>query len=142
MDSDEWYSDEALRKQRELERLEEAGEEIPTDLLIGILEARVPPTEEECCTHCGSDARKEVGGEKFHGERWCWLCFSRGYHEDSSDTVLFSGDACPRCGGPFDNNYFDREVCPEPCNTMHTRCKACGCAINGCAHDTGRLRHV
>lgn len=37
------------------------------------------------------------------------------------------------CGS--DDNWFDRSVCPEPCNMMHTRCSDCGRPLGGCAHD-------
>lgn len=41
-------------------------------------------------------------------------------------------DPCPRCAGHAGNNTFDRSVCPEPCGSMHTRCLACGAALDGC----------
>lgn len=140
--SDEWFSDEAQRKQAEITRLTNAGKVPPLELIFGMLEPRVQPTAEECCAHCGSDGREEVGGEEFNGKRWCSLCFGRDRHLDNADTIPFTGDTCPRCGAPADETYFDREICPEPCSTMHTRCTACGCAINGCVHDTGRLRRA
>jgi hypothetical protein len=75
--NDEWFSDEALRKQAKLEE----GPVRWTDL-IGILEPRVPPTDEECCVCCGLDARDEVGGEEHNGKRYCDICLGRGHHED------------------------------------------------------------
>ncbi len=39
-------------------------------------------------------------------------------------------DKCPKCGGLASDNYFDRSVCPDPCNSTHTRCKACGKALS------------
>ena len=38
---------------------------------------------------------------------------------------------CPHCGGPGDDNWFDRSICPEPCDMMHTRCNNCGKDIDG-----------
>lgn len=29
--------------------------------------------------------------------------------------------------------WFDRTICPEPCGGMHTRCTACGEALDHCA---------
>jgi len=142
MADEEWFSDEALARQDEIDKLIRAGKYVDSDLTIGMLEPRVPPTPDECCAHCGSDARDQVGGEEVAGRRWCWLCHSREYYTDNSDVVLFTGNSCPRCGGPSDDSYFDREPCPDPCNTMHTRCKHCGCPINGCPLETGRLRRA
>lgn len=42
---------------------------------------------------------------------------------------------CARCGHPSDDTWFDREVCPEPCGMMHTRCKGCGTDADGCHWD-------
>lgn len=42
---------------------------------------------------------------------------------------------CPNCNGPVDANWFDRSVCPAPCGAMHTRCKECGTALDGCPVD-------
>jgi hypothetical protein len=39
---------------------------------------------------------------------------------------------CPSCGNDAEDNYFDREVCPEPCGRMHTRCRNCGYPLDGC----------
>lgn len=36
----------------------------------------------------------------------------------------------PPCTHP-DGAYFDRTLCPEPCGTMHYRCKHCGDALDG-----------
>lgn len=30
------------------------------------------------------------------------------------------------------HSYFDRELCPEPCGSMHYRCDDCGKTIGGC----------
>jgi hypothetical protein len=171
-DRDEWFSDEALRRQAEARRLDAAGERVPFELICGILEPRVPPTPEECCYHCGSDARSEVGGEEYplpcptpcdeactspchelhdnavrfahapdsHVKRWCAICFGRGRHRDPSETVELEGNSCPRCGNSLGDTWFDREVCADPCRTMHTRCARCGCPVDGCTHEIGRLR--
>jgi hypothetical protein len=39
---------------------------------------------------------------------------------------------CPGCGGGSGNNWFDRNVCPAPCSTMHTRCSQCGAVLGDC----------
>lgn len=87
-----WYSDEALRKQAEADRLKAAGEIVPLELLLGILEPRTPPEQHERCRHCRSDARDEAGGSESKGARWCDLCLSRGrdeeYRRPSSDSAL------------------------------------------------------
>ncbi len=76
-----WYSEEALRKQVELDRKHETGERPLLTDLLGILEPRVPAIGAERCVHCGSDARPETGGEMYDGKRWCSLCYGRGRHE-------------------------------------------------------------
>ena len=83
-DDDSWYSDEALEKQREIDRRTKAGEKISLDLLCGWLEPRTQPTDAEKCTNCGSDARPEIGGEEHHGKRWCLLCVSRERHREDT----------------------------------------------------------
>lgn len=45
-------------------------------------------------------------------------------------------DPCRACGGPGDRNWFDRSICQDPCGDMHTRCEACGAALDGCPHET------
>lgn len=42
---------------------------------------------------------------------------------------------CLSCGGPANDNWFDREICPEPCDAMHMRCRRCGSALDGCPHE-------
>jgi hypothetical protein len=76
-----WYSDEALRKQAEAERLRLAGEPVPLTLLCGIMEPRTQAEPHERCVHCGSDARDQAGGGGSHGVRWCGLCLGRGRDE-------------------------------------------------------------
>lgn len=39
---------------------------------------------------------------------------------------------CPRCGGDASDNWFDREVCAPPCDSMHTRCRKCGASLDPC----------
>lgn len=73
----DWYSDEALAKQDEWARLKAAGEEFPLRLMSGIMEPRVHAKREECCNHCGCDARPEVGGDLQH----CSIHLGRGYDE-------------------------------------------------------------
>jgi hypothetical protein len=34
-----------------------------------------------------------------------------------------------------ERTYFDRSLCPEPCDTMHDRCKDCGQTVGFCAHE-------
>lgn len=46
-------------------------------------------------------------------------------------------DTCPKCDGPADRNWFDRELCPPPCNTMHTRCRGCDAALDACPNEAG-----
>jgi hypothetical protein len=31
--------------------------------------------------------------------------------------------------------WFDRSVCPEPCDSMHYRCRDCGLAVDGCSFE-------
>lgn len=40
--------------------------------------------------------------------------------------------ACPSCGGDGHDNWFDRSICPDPCDSMHTRCENCGAALDYC----------
>lgn len=46
---------------------------------------------------------------------------------------------CPSCGGPAGDNWFDREICPEPCDKMHMRCRQCGAALDGCRHEIEKI---
>jgi hypothetical protein len=39
------------------------------------------------------------------------------------------GTNCEHRGG----SYFDRVICPAPCNAMHDRCKDCGEPLDTCA---------
>lgn len=43
---------------------------------------------------------------------------------------------CEVCGGDAAHNWFDRSFCPEPCGSMHTRCSACGSALDFCVFET------
>lgn len=45
---------------------------------------------------------------------------------------LFVCEHCDAAQG----TWFDRSVCPEPCGSMHTRCTACGMALDECTFDT------
>jgi hypothetical protein len=76
----QWFSDEALGKQALVDELNERGETVPLDLMCGLLEPRVHPTEAEQCDNCRSDARDEVGGLEFAGKRRCGICVGRGRH--------------------------------------------------------------
>lgn len=80
MTAETWYSDEALRKQALADDLNARGVPVPLDVMVGILEPRVQPTEAEQCANCGCDARDEVGGEAHGGKRWCGICIGRGRH--------------------------------------------------------------
>ncbi len=80
--NDNWYSDSALAKQAEAERRMAADEKLTTDLMLGILQPRVAPTSEEQCHCCGTDARKEVGGNG----SYCFVCLSRG-HDELEDQI-------------------------------------------------------
>jgi hypothetical protein len=40
------------------------------------------------------------------------------------------------CGGDL---WFDRGLCAQPCNSMHTRCAGCGRALDGCPYEQGML---
>lgn len=71
------YSDAALAKQAEWDRIEAAGGKPPLSLLYGIAEPRVKPTADERCHCCGLDARPEWGGNGTH----CSVCIERG-HDD------------------------------------------------------------
>lgn len=31
--------------------------------------------------------------------------------------------------------WFDRTICPPPCNSMHERCDECGATIGGCPYE-------
>ncbi len=41
-----------------------------------------------------------------------------------------------KCGADAGQNWFDRELCPEPCGSMHTRCIECGYPQGGCVNLT------
>ena len=41
---------------------------------------------------------------------------------------------CRICEEEVDT-FFDRELCPHPCNTMHDRCRECGTPIDYCKLD-------
>jgi hypothetical protein len=41
----------------------------------------------------------------------------------------------PACGCDPGDSWFDRELCPEPCGTMHTRCRAHGAVLDRCVHE-------
>lgn len=55
---------------------------------------------------------------------------------DSMDTnPAISPEAiCPSCGGDAADNWFDRTLCTE--GDMHTRCKNCGFALDGCGDES------
>jgi hypothetical protein len=72
------YSPEALRKQAEVDRLMDAGERVPLDLMFGLYEPATHATEAERCVCCQGDARPEWGGNGKH----CQLCIGRGHDED------------------------------------------------------------
>lgn len=86
-DTDQWYSDDALRKQAELDARIARGETVPLDVWCGLLAPRVQPTEAEQCANCEGDARDQVGGEEICGKRWCSLCVSRGRHTEHAVTA-------------------------------------------------------
>lgn len=44
-------------------------------------------------------------------------------------------DRCWNCGGDAGDNWFDRSICPSPCDSMHTRCVKCGVALDHCPFD-------
>jgi hypothetical protein len=75
-----WFSDEALRKQAEIQRRKEAGEDVPAELFYGVWEPRVLPEEDEMCACCGLDARVQVGGEIHNERHWCAICVDRKHH--------------------------------------------------------------
>lgn len=31
--------------------------------------------------------------------------------------------------------YYDRALCPGPCDAMHERCNVCHRAVDGCVHE-------
>jgi hypothetical protein len=41
-------------------------------------------------------------------------------------------DRCTCWDGEVFDTWFDRELCPDPCGAMHTRCNWCGRAVDGC----------
>jgi hypothetical protein len=43
-------------------------------------------------------------------------------------------ERCSGCGGDAGDNWFDRSLCPCD-DTMHTRCRVCGTALDGCSYD-------
>ncbi len=80
--SEQWFSDEALRKQRVLAQLPK-DVPAPLELLCGVWEPRVLAASHERCACCEMDARDGAGGEERHGERWCALCLGRGHDEEA-----------------------------------------------------------
>lgn len=48
-------------------------------------------------------------------------------------------EKCLGCGGDASDNYFDRSLCPcehgPDWGVMHTRCRNCGTALDGCAFE-------
>ena len=44
-----------------------------------------------------------------------------------------NGCHCEDDGETFTDHWFDRTICPEPCNTMHDICVECGRPKGGCA---------
>lgn len=83
----DYYSDEALALQAEMDRLKAAGEPIPLALYCGIAEPRVKATAAERCVCCGLDARDDEGGEERYGVRWCFICVGRGHPEPQDTTT-------------------------------------------------------
>lgn len=54
--------------------------------------------------------------------------------EDLGDTPEPEDEwAGPECGCPNGDVWFDRTICPEPCDMMHNRCTVCG-EIDGYCH--------
>lgn len=43
-----------------------------------------------------------------------------------------TSNGCP-CGGT--DTWYDRSICPPPCDTQHERCQQCGFAIGWCAQE-------
>ena len=41
-----------------------------------------------------------------------------------------------------DDTWFDREMCPPPCDAMHERYACCGAPVEDCAHDSSQHREV
>lgn len=85
--TEQYYSDEALRKQAAADELLAAGERIPLDTMVGIFESRVKPTEAEQCANCGGDGRDAAGGASIHGKSWCGLCIDRGRPQQRCSTA-------------------------------------------------------
>ena len=56
-----------------------------------------------------------------------------GYH-----AVCYWGEAAARLAEDVEDceheggSWFDRMICPEPCNTMHDRCQDCGQPLDAC----------
>jgi hypothetical protein len=79
--ADDWFSDEALRKQAVLR--DWAGPDgPPLALLAGMYEPRTVAGPHERCVRCGSDARDRAGGGQSKEVLWCGLCLDRGHDED------------------------------------------------------------
>jgi len=78
MDDDSWFSDAALRKQRDADDKISRGEPLTLDDMAGMFQPRTQPAPADACAHCHQDARPQVGGELINGWRWCWLCIQRG----------------------------------------------------------------
>lgn len=51
---------------------------------------------------------------------------------------LESDEWQPHCPGA--DNWFDRSICPDPCDMMHTRCTECGSAIDYCVFEDTKRR--
>lgn len=48
--------------------------------------------------------------------------------DDLLDYVAAEISACEHRG----DSWFDRTICPEPCDTMHQRCSRCGSPVDRC----------
>lgn len=77
MRPEEWFSPEALRKQK---RAREGDRSFAN--LVGYLEPRTQPSLEERCQNCMADARDKAGGSVRKHARWCSLCLGRGRDQD------------------------------------------------------------
>lgn len=53
---------------------------------------------------------------------------------ENTISVCVPNDGPPKIGHACDGGDFDRSVCPEPCNAMHTYCTVCGKRQDGCGH--------
>lgn len=77
----EWYSDEALEKQRIVSEWPE-DKPLPLELIVGIGQPRTPAEPHERCVCCELDARDEANGVDVDGERYCGICYGRDHHLD------------------------------------------------------------